>query len=178
MPKSLESKIESLLFVSGKPLGIRKLAEVCQATQDEVREGIKALRERFEKEGSGLMIIQTKDSVSLGTATGNTGLIQSFLKDELTGELTRPALETLTIIAYRGPITKPEIEQIRGINCSLILRNLLLRGLIEVDDKGGRAQPVYSITLDFLRYLGVSSVEELPDYGKLSAPDLLEKLSS
>jgi len=65
------------------------------------------------------------------TAKESSEIVEKFLKEELTGEMTRPQLETLTIIAYRGPMTKMEIEQIRGVNCSLILRNLLMRGLVE-----------------------------------------------
>ena len=77
------------------------------------------------------------------------------------------------MIAYKGPVTKPEIEQIRGVNCSLILRNLLLRGLIEeTGSVGGEAR--YSITIPFLQYLGVSSVKELPDYEGLNAHETLK----
>ncbi len=94
-------------------------------------------------------------------------LVASFLKDETSGELTRPALETLSIIAYRQPITKPELEQIRGVNCSLILRNLLLRGLIEDKEDSKRMQTVYRVTMDFVRLLGLSSMDQLPDYQSL-----------
>ena len=78
------------------------------------------------------------------------------------GELSRPSLEALTILAYRGPLTRPELEQIRGVHSSLILRNLLLRGLIEEKEDARLGQPLYSVTLDFLRHIGLASVEELP----------------
>ena len=91
-------------------------------------------------------------------------------------ELTRPSLETLTIIAYRGPITKPEIEQIRGINCSLILRNLALRGLIEEADDAARLQPVYTVSVKFLRHLGIHAASELPQYEDLHGNERIGKM--
>jgi len=82
-------------------------------------------------------------------------------------------LETLTIIAYRGPVTRPEMEQIRGVNCSQILRNLLIKGLVEMEEKN--KEPYYSISVDFLKYLGVSNIQELPDYDKLHQHESLEE---
>ena len=92
------------------------------------------------------------------------------------GELTRPSIETLTIIAYRGPITKPEIEQIRGVNCSLILRNLLMRGLVEESESVERLQPVYAISADFLRHLGLHAISDLPDYATLHGDEKISQL--
>ena len=90
--------------------------------------------------------------------------------------MTQPSLETLTIIAYRGPITKPEIEQIRGVNCSLILRNLLIRGLIEEKEDKQRLQNTYTISFDFLRHLGADRVEELPQYSDLHTDEVVGQL--
>ena len=87
-----------------------------------------------------------------------------MVKEEVYSELTQPQLEALTIIAYRGPITKLELETIRGVNCSLILRNLLVRGLIEEKDDAVKLQPVYSVSLEMLRHLGIHGVSELPDF--------------
>ena len=94
-------------------------------------------------------------------------MAQTYAKEEVSGELTKPSLETLTIVAYRGPVTKAELEQIRGVNCSLILRNLLIRGLIEGSFDKVKATTVYDVTHDFVRFLGLAEVEELPDYAKL-----------
>ena len=109
------------------------------------------------------------------TAPTTTAVAQEFVKEEMTGELTKPSLETLTVIAYRGPVSKPELELIRGVNCSLILRNLLIRGLIEEisDKQRGRR---YQITMDFLKFLGVSSPSELPKYQELNAAEMLQQL--
>lgn len=172
---NLASQIESLLFVSAKPLTLKKLAEICEVKEGEVSEAVNNLQERYKKEESGLQIIKSGQNVSLSTSPANADIARAYLKDELTGELTRPSLETLTIIAYRGPITKLDLEQIRGVNCSLILRNLLMRGLIEAEE-GAAGQPLYNLSFDFLRFLGVSDTTELPDYEKLHSSDLLDKL--
>ena len=85
-------------------------------------------------------------------------------------------METLTIIAYRGPITRLELEQIRGVNCSLILRNLMIKGLIEEERDGKRMVSDYRVSLNFTRYLGINKIEDLPDYQKLHSHENLVKL--
>jgi segregation and condensation protein B len=87
-------------------------------------------------------------------------------------------LETLTIIAYRGPVSRAEIEQIRGVNCAIILRNLLMRGLVENQEDKKKMQTVYNITFDFLQFLGLKEQSELPDYAKLNSSESLEKILS
>jgi len=109
----------------------------------------------------------------LVTGVQNSELIKALVKDEKTGELSQPSLETLTIIAYRGPITKPILEQIRGVNCSLILRNLLIRGLIQEEKQGNGI--VYFVTPELLKYLGLVSVNDLPNYEKLHQVENLEE---
>lgn len=169
----LERILESILFVAGRPLSIAKLAEVTDAKKTDVTQAIATLAEAYDKRGSGLRILQTGDAVQLMTAPESAKTVSEFVKDETTGELTRPALETLTIIAYRGPVTKPEIEQIRGINCSLILRNLLMRGLVEASEDKRLMQTTYRVSMEFLRHLGVSSTRDLPDFQKLTAHPLI-----
>ncbi|MEK7452518.1 MAG: SMC-Scp complex subunit ScpB, partial [Patescibacteria group bacterium] len=90
--------------------------------------------------------------------------VASFLKKDATSPLTKPSLETLTVIAYRGPVTRPELEQIRGVNCGIILRNLLIRGFIEETQDNTRLQVVYTVSIDFMRKLGLTHLEELPEY--------------
>jgi len=147
--------------------------ELTGAAEDEARAALAELAADYAERG--IQILKIDDEYQMSTGPDNAKLIRDFVKDETTGELTRPSLETLTIIAYRGPITKAELEQIRGINCSLILRNLLIRGLVEAKGDGGQK---YNITFDFLRFLGVKSVVELPDYEKLSRDPNLEKFLS
>jgi len=164
----LKAKIESILFVTNRPLSMAKLAQICGAkNKEDVAKAIDELVESYASRDSGLRLLRHGDSVQLATAGETADLVREYLKDETTGELTKPSLETLTIVAYRGPITKAELEQVRGVNCSLILRNLSMRGLVEALGEVGHPLTQYQVTMDFLRFLGVSSVEELPDYDKL-----------
>ncbi|HTM68248.1 MAG TPA: SMC-Scp complex subunit ScpB [Candidatus Binatia bacterium] len=163
----LTSKIESLLFVAARPMTLKRLAEVCGAEKEEVSAALDALVAKYNAEGSGIRLLHNGNEVQLSTSPDNARLVQDFLKDETTGELTKPSLETLTIIAYRGPVSKAELEQIRGVNCSLILRNLLMRGLVEAQGEPYDPQTTFRVTMDFIRFLGIAGVEELPDFDKL-----------
>lgn len=110
------------------------------------------------------------------TAPEHAELVASFVEEDLHGELTRPQLEALTVIAYRGPITKSELEQVRGVHCGLILRNLMMRGLIQTEEDPAKLQMVYTVTMDFLRTLGVASVAELPEYEALHKEETIDRL--
>lgn len=172
----LKNKIESLLFISHKPLSAAELAKLTEAGKPAVEESLGLLQEEYRAKNGGIELLQLADKYQLATAGGNSELIAKFLNTEVTGELTRPSLETLTIIAYRGPVSKAELELIRGVNCSLIIRNLLIRGLIEATEDKVRATTVYSITFEFLKHLGFDSINELPDFEKLNRNNNLEKL--
>ena len=177
---SVKSEIESLLFVSSRPLSAKRLAEASGHSKKEVEEALEALAADYDaRDASGVMLLRNGDEVQMATAPDNAEMVKTFLKDESFGELTRPALETLTIVGYRGPLTKAELEQIRGVNCSLILRNLMIRGLVETE--GGKtddptAPATYRVTFDFLRYLGIRQMSELPDFENLRSDENLQKL--
>lgn len=177
---SVKSEIESLLFVSSRPLSAKRLAEATGHSKDEVKKALEALAAEYDaREASGVILLRNGDEIQLATAPDHAEMVKSYLKDESFGELTRPALETLTIVGYRGPLTKAELEQIRGVNCSLILRNLMIRGLVETeggktDDPGAPA--TYRVTFDFLRYLGIRQMSELPEYENLRSDENLQKL--
>lgn len=167
---TLKSKIESLLFISAHPLSEHKIAELTGGEVPAVKEALVELTAEYADKG--VRILKIENDYQMSTSPDNAPLVRDFVKDETTGELTRPSLETLTIVAYRGPITKAELEQIRGVNCSLILRNLLIRGLVEVKGDG---EQKYNVTFDFLRFLGINSVKDLPDFERLSRDPNLEK---
>jgi len=164
---SLKSQFESLLFVAIKPLSLKELADLTKAKTKEVEEALAELEAEYQSGEHGLNLINNNHQYQLTTAANNSALVQEFLKDETNGELSQPSLEALTIIAYRGPIGKLELEKIRGVNCSLIIRNLLLRGLIEEKYEKTRDENFYTVTHDFIRFLGLNSVNDLPEYGKL-----------
>jgi segregation and condensation protein B len=177
MIMSLISKIESLLFVSHQPLSLAQLKKLTDNKKGEIEDALSQLKEKYESQKeSGIMFMISGDKYQLVPHPENSKLVKAFLKSDITGELTDPALETLTIIAYRGPITKPELEQIRGVNCGLILRNLLIRGLIERDQDKKLDLPRYQVTHDFIKFLGLSQVSDLPDYEKLSKHETLDEV--
>ncbi len=177
---SVKSEIESLLFVSSRPLSVKRLVEATGHDKKEVLSALDELVAEYDaRENSGVIVLRSGEEVQLATSPDHADTVKNFLKDETFGELTRPALETLTIVGYRGPLTKAELEQIRGVNCSLILRNLMIRGLVETE--GGKADDpsapaTYRVTFDFLRYLGIRQANELPDFEALSSDENLQKL--
>jgi segregation and condensation protein B len=171
-----KSQIESLLFIAPKPLSQKDIGRLVNAKVEEVEKVIEELIADYGRRGGGIQIMRIGNNFQMSTAPANAELVQAFLKDEMTGELTRPSLETLTIIAYRGPISKPELEQIRGINCGLILRNLMIKGLIEEIEGSKNEEPRYNITFNFMRHLGISESKQLPDYEKLSKSEVFKKI--
>jgi len=172
---SLKSQLESLLFVAIKPLAIKELAVLTNTKTKEVEEALQTLETEYAETERGLSLIKNNNQYQLTTAPANAALVQEFLKDETNGELSQPSLEALTIIAYRGPIGKLELEKIRGVNCSLIIRNLLLRGLIEEKYDKAKDENFYTVTHDFVRFLGIRSVNDLPEYKKLGADEAVNQ---
>ncbi|MBT4849919.1 SMC-Scp complex subunit ScpB [Candidatus Parcubacteria bacterium] len=170
------SALESLLLVAGKPLTTKELASFLSVDEDKIKSLVAELQEKLNTLESGVHIAINNNKIRLISNPDNAKILQEYYKEELTSELTKPSLETLTIIAYRQPISKEELEQIRGVNCSLILRNLLIRGFVETRDDKDSLATTYSITMDFLRHLGIDSVTELPDFEKLNSDDNLNKL--
>ena len=175
---NLKSQLESLLFVSSKPLSVVEMSDLTGTNFEEVEAALASLATEYKDQNRGFILIKNNKEYQLTTAPENTSLISRFLKDETSGELSQPSLETLTIIAYRGPITKLELERIRGVNCSLILRNLLIRGLIEEKNDKTKSENFYSVTLEFIKFLGISSVSDLPDYEKLHRSESLSEVIS
>jgi len=169
----LNSQIESILFVSSGPVEIKLLAKICGRSKDEVEVAVEALKDRYNHNESGINIVEHQGKVEMVSSPDNGRLVASVVKEEIYSDLTRPQLETLTVIAYRGPITKFELEQIRGVNCSLILRNLLIKGLVEVKKDKIIDNDVYNISIDFMKHLGINSVVDLPDYEELSKSEVI-----
>ena len=173
---NIKSKIESLLFISAKPMSVKQLTELIKKDKKEIENSGNELVEEYKNNQKGIQIIKNGSKLQMVSSPENAKLIREFIKDETTGELSRPSLETLTIIAYRGLISKIDLDRIRGVNCSLILRNLLLRGLIEAKNDSKKQETYYAITFDFIRFLGINDVSELPDYERLSKDDTLDRM--
>ncbi len=175
-----DSRLEALLFAAAKPLNIKRLADAIDMQPAEVDGVLKQLADRLDSSGSGMMLQQNGASYELVTRPEMAEDVRRVVNDEAAGELSRPSLEALTILSYCGPLTRPELEQIRGVQSSMILRNLLLRGLIEEKEDTRLGQPVYAVSFAFLNHIGVPSVESLPDYvtlrGHSAVSDVLAQL--
>lgn len=164
---SFISKIESILFVASKPLSQKKIAAAIGASEADVAAALDELKLKYNGDVSGIHILDTGSDIQMATNPLNAEAIDGFIKDEVGGELTRAQLETLTVVAYAGPITRPELENIRGVNCAVILRNLLIRGLIQEESETDKLMPEYRLSTQALTHLGVSHVQELPGYEDL-----------
>ncbi len=169
-------KIEALLFLHVRPMSFKKMAKLLEVSVQDVKKGLEDLAEYRNIEQSGIHLIVGEDAAELATNPNLSDVLEGSTKEEKESDLTRPQLETLTIIAYRGPITRPEIEQIRGVNCSIILRNLSIRGFIIEKEDSVKMQATYTVSTELLRALGVSHVKDLPDYDALHGQEKINKL--
>ena len=172
----IKSKIESLLFISAKPMAASQLADLLKADKKEIIKSADELLADYKNNQAGVQIIKDGSKYQMVSASENAKIIQEFIKDETTGELSRPSLEALTIIAYRGPVSKIDLDRIRGVNCALIIRNLLLRGLIEGKADKKKNETYYKATFDFIRFIGLNDIKELPDYERLHKDDTIDKM--
>ncbi len=170
----LLSAIESILFVASKPLTVKQLAKATDAQEGDILESIESLKLKCNGDQSGIHLLVSGDQIQLASNPAYAELVEKYIKREVSGELTKAQLESLTVIAYRGPITRPELELIRGVNCSVIVRTLMMRDLIREVEDAAKLMPAYELTTTALAELGISSVEELPDYTDLHAHEHLD----
>ncbi len=173
---SLSSRCEAILFASARAWQRRKLAEACEALTDDIDLALKELSLGLDEAGSALQLVEHGQEIELVTRGEYASLLRHVFTQDAAGELSRPSLETLAILAYRGPLTRPELEQIRGVQCAMILRNLSLRGLVEIGTEERLGQATYQVTLDFLKHFGLPSLDQLPDYGSLHHVAAVEQL--
>ncbi|HHU76912.1 MAG TPA: SMC-Scp complex subunit ScpB [Firmicutes bacterium] len=162
---SAEALLEAALFLSQEPLSIKQLALVCQAQPGrEVRNVLERLGMALEKNDRGLTLLESAEGYQLGTKPGAAAHLEVlFSEDRPEAPLSQAALETLSIIAFRQPVTRIEIETIRGVKVDGVLDNLLKRQLIRVSGrKEGLGRPLlYVTTPEFLHYFGLKDLEEL-----------------
>lgn len=163
---SLEARVESLLFVADAPVSVGRLAEALEVTPAQIERALAELEAACA--GRGLRLQRAGSLVQLTSAPEAAPHVERFLGLEARTSLSQAALETLAIIAYRQPITRPEIEAVRGVSSDSVLRTLLSVGLIE---EVGRAPTVgrpiiYATTFEFLQHFGLGSLEELPPLGE------------
>lgn len=176
-PNQLKSAIESLLFISGEPVKIGKIAKICATGKPEIENAILEISAEFESANRGMRIIRKNDEVQMVTSPQNSVFVEQLVKGELQENLSAAALEVLSIVAYRGPVTRAAIESVRGVNCSYTLRNLLLRGLIERKENPSDARAyIYAVTFDLMRQLGIDELKKLPDFETLSSDGRIDSI--
>lgn len=165
---NLKSTIESLLFIAGRPVSLKELMAATRKTREEIVAAAQQLQK--EHADSGIIILEQHDSYLMSTHPGNSNVVKEFLNSELREKLTDAAIETLAIVAYKQPVSRAEIEAIRGVNSQYTVRLLLMRGLIErnVSPKDSRVG-LYRTTHEFLQHLGLKSAADLPDFEELTA---------
>lgn len=165
--KKNASALEALLFIYGEPLAISKAQSVLGLNEEEFKSALDYLSEQLKDSGRGLTLLFIDDKIQLGTKEDFSVLLEQVVKEETRESLTPAALETLSLIAYGGPMPRSAIDYIRGVNSSFILRNLLVRGLIErsVDPKRANVY-LYQASFDFLKHMNLTQSDLLPEYQK------------
>ncbi len=160
----LVALIESLLFVAGDPAPINQLANALGAPAEAIEAALAELAAALPGNGRGLLLQRKGDRVQLVTLPAAAPYIERFLGLDLSTRLSTAALETLSVVAYRQPITRPEVEAVRGVNCDAVLRTLVSRGLVEPVGRLEQAgRPIlYGTTFQFLQYFGLESLDQLP----------------
>lgn len=169
MIMDIKSQIEAVLLAYGEPMPIAKLAKVLGEKEDRIARFVDKLQTDYLEQQRGFAIIQKDDSIQLVSHPDCADIIRRLkrVEDEIT--LSPATLEVLSIISYRAPITRMEIEMIRGVNCSSILRALSIRGLIErTGQEGNNRSYEYTPSFALFRILGINTIRDLPDYESLS----------
>lgn len=175
--EKLKSAIESILFVSGEPVSLSKIAKITGAPKPEIENAVMVMQGEYSSGKRGLVIIKKEDEIQMATDPENAGLIDQLVKSEIQENLSKASLEVLSIIAYRSPISRAEVEAIRGVNCTFTLRSLLMRGLLDrIDNPKDNRGYLYKISFDLLKKLGIESVDKLPDYETLSKDERIDSI--
>lgn len=160
---SLDKQLEAVLFWKGEPVSIKKLSQIFSKTEEEILTSLKSLEASLL--GRGIVLVTKEDEVTLGTSKDTSELIEKLTKDELVRDLGKAGLETLSIIIYQGPLSRAEIDYIRGVQSNFILRNLMIRGLVEkVPNPKDQRSFLYKPTFEMLSFMGVTKIEDMPNY--------------
>lgn len=166
-PTKHEAQLEALLFIHGEPISLKKICSVLSLSEEEARSAIANLRDALGASGRGLSLIEEGEKIQLVTKKEYAHILETFVKEDISGDLSPAAVETLAIICYFGPISKSRIEYLRGVNSSFILRNLSIRGLVEKSQYPAQpATVLYCASFDLLRHFGIEKKTDLPDFEK------------
>jgi segregation and condensation protein B len=163
--QQLKSAIEALLFIGGGPLSVERLKSIFEeASKEQIEAQLQALKADYDAREAGVMVAEVANGYQLATRPEQSVWVRKFKTVKVTTRLSRPALETLAIIAYKQPVTRPEIEAIRGVNIGGIVRNLMERRLVKiVGKKDVPGKPMlYGTSVEFLQYFGLKDLSSLP----------------
>jgi segregation and condensation protein B len=164
--EQLKEILLSLLFTSGRPLKSKYLAKILEVEEQAVKAALDAAV--AENKDHGIILLENSGEYQLATNSKYSPQVKNFLNAELREKLTDATVEVLAIIAYRQPISKAEIEAIRGVNSQYSVRNLLMRGLVEkIPNPNDSRSVLYQTTTEFLMHMGLTSIKELPAFEKL-----------
>ena len=169
--RTIKSALESLMFVWGQPLNVREAAEMFNVPWREIYDNMKELQEEYEEQGRGIRIREIDKSFQFCTAPENGEYIERFCTPTREKKLSQSALEVLAIIAYKQPVTRSEIESIRGIKCDRVVEGLIKKELIEEKGRStGIGRPIlYGTTKLFLEKFGFESLKDLPEIEEIDA---------
>lgn len=160
---NLKSIIETILFVRADPTDIKTLIKITKQSEKDVRTVLTELASDYSDRG--FVLLEKDSSWQIASNPAHGSYVQDLIKNEFTQELSRSSLETLAIIAYKGPISRIEVEYLRGVNSSFTVRNLLMRGLIErVENPKDARSYLYHARFDFLKHFGLTNMEQLPRF--------------
>lgn len=163
---SLDAQIEGLLFWKGEPVRVKKLSQILNMEENAILASLEILKRKLERRG--VILVFKDDEIMLGTAPQMSAILETLTKEDLVKNLGKAGLETISIILYKGPISRNEIDYIRGVQSNFILRNLLVRGLIEkVTKLDDHRSFLYKPSFELLTYLGLSKTEDAPEYEKM-----------
>jgi len=165
MKLDLPSQIEAVLFFKGEPVSFLKLSQLLKTDKEKIREALLVLEQNLKERG--LVLIINNESVMLGTSPEAGSIIEEITKEELHKDLGKAGIETLAIILYKAPVSKKEIDYIRGVNSSFIIRNLLIRGLVERKELKGERGYSYEPTTDLFAFMGLTKKEDLPEFNEV-----------
>jgi segregation and condensation protein B len=159
----LDKAIEAVLFYKAEPMEKKALAKLFEVGEDDLGTALESLSSRLQTGATRLVV--TDSEVSLAVAPEWDGLIDGLRKDEMKRDIGKAGAETLAVVLYRAPVTRADIDRIRGVNSSYILRNLEVRGLVE--RRVGKRANEFVPTTELLRHLGIREKTEMPDYVKV-----------
>jgi len=161
-PEELGAAFEAILFASHRPLKLRELQTATGSERRDAEAGLTALEQALG--GRGVMLQRLGDEVQVVTSPDQAQFVRRALRPEVTGRLSPAAYETLAIVAYQQPVTRAQVEELRGVGCETVLGNLELRDLVtEVGRAPGPGQAkLYGTTMRFLQVLGLRNLDDLP----------------